>query len=84
MNPMTISDRRQFLHSTARYTLLLGLGGLAVAGEAKRRRLENDPNCIRTWSCADCIEFGRCAKPKAQETRLAQMPKAGLAARLPK
>lgn len=45
--------------------MLASLGGLAVAGELKRRRLANDPNCIRLWTCADCAEFDGCAKPKA-------------------
>lgn len=70
MNPFL--DRRQFLMSGARYALLTGLGGLAIAGEAKRRRLENDPNCVHLWTCADCAEFGACAKPKARDFRQAQ------------
>jgi len=72
MNPSASLDRRQFLKSGARYALLAGLGGLAVTGEAKRRRLENDPNCVHLWTCADCAEFGDCAKPKAQDFRQAQ------------
>jgi len=72
MNPSTSLDRRQFLKSGMRYALLTGLGGLAVVGEAKRRRLENEPNCVRVWTCADCVEFGVCAKIKAQDFRLAQ------------
>ena len=72
MSPSTFLDRRQFLKSGARYTLLAGLGGLAVAGEAKRRRLRNAPNCVHLWTCVDCAEFGDCAKPKAQGFRQAQ------------
>lgn len=70
-------DRRQFLKSGTRYALLTAMGGLAVAGEAKRRRLENDPNCVHVWTCADCVEFGDCAKPKAQDFRQAQAPAGG-------
>ena len=69
MNPATPLDRRQFLQAGTRYVLLTALGGLAVAGEAKRRRLRNDPNCVRTWTCADCVEFGSCSKPRAQDFR---------------
>jgi len=62
-------NRRRFLKTGTRYAMLASLGGLAVAGEAKRRRLENDPNCIRLWTCADCAEFGGCTKPKAATAR---------------
>ncbi len=62
-------DRREFLRSGTRYVLLAGLGGLVVAGESKRRRLANDPNCIRLQTCADCVEFGGCTKPKAEDFR---------------
>ncbi|MBN8461046.1 MAG: hypothetical protein J0M04_24720 [Verrucomicrobia bacterium] len=69
MNPSTPLDRRRFLQAGTRYVLLTALGGLAVVAEAKRRRLSNDPNCIRLWTCADCVEFGSCSKPKAQDFR---------------
>ena len=69
MNLSSSLDRRQFLKSGMRGVLLTGLGALAVAGEAKRRRLENDPNCVHIWTCADCVEFGACAKPKAEDFR---------------
>ena len=72
MNPTTSLDRRQFLRSGTRYALVAGLGGLLVAGEAKCRRLANDPNCIRLWTCADCVEFGGCTKPKAEDFRQAK------------
>ncbi|MCX6886409.1 MAG: hypothetical protein WCR20_10390 [Verrucomicrobiota bacterium] len=69
MKPTETVARRHFLKSGMRYALLAGLTGLAITGEAKRRRLENDPNCIRTYTCADCIEYGHCAKPKAEDFR---------------
>ncbi len=62
-------DRRAFLRSGTRYVLLAGLGGLVVAGESKRRRLANDPDCIRVWTCDDCAQFGGCTKPKAEDFR---------------
>jgi hypothetical protein len=72
MHRYTTLDRRQFLKSGTRCALLAVLGGLAVASETKRRRLENDPDCVRTWTCTDCVEFGHCAKPKAQDFRRMQ------------
>ncbi len=72
MNRLASLDRRQFLTSGTRYVLLAGLGGLVVAGETKRRRLANDPNCIRPWTCADCAEFGGCTKPKSEDFRQAK------------
>ena len=72
MNRPTLLDRRHFLKSGMRGVLLTGLGALAVAGEAKRRRLENDPNCVHIWTCGDCVEFGACAKPKAEDFRQAR------------
>jgi hypothetical protein len=72
MKPRDPLDRRQFLRSGTRYALLAGLGGLIVTGEAKRRRLGDDPNCIRVWTCADCVEFGGCTKSKAEDFRQAK------------
>ena len=74
MNLSTPLDRRRFLNSGMRYALLAGLGGLAAAGETKRRRLANSPHCVSIWTCADCVEFGACAKLKAQDFRRAQLP----------
>jgi hypothetical protein len=69
MNLPVLFPRRQLLTAGMRYALLTVLGGLAVAGEAKRRRLAHDPNCVHLWTCADCVEFAACAKPKAQDFR---------------
>jgi hypothetical protein len=74
MKPSDSLDRRQFLQAGTRYALLSALGSLAVAGELKRRRLADDPNCVRVWTCADCVEFGACAKPKAQDFRRTPSP----------
>ncbi len=70
MNPSL--NRRQFFQSAARYGFLTGLTALTAGGELKRRRLENDPNCIRTYTCADCLEYGRCDKPKARDFERSQ------------
>jgi hypothetical protein len=74
MNLATPLERRRFLNSGMRYALLAGLGGLAAAGETKRRRLANSPHCVRIWTCADCVQFGVCAKLKARDFRRAQLP----------
>jgi hypothetical protein len=72
MNPLEQLDRRRFLKSGTRYALLTGLGGLVVVAETKRRRLADDPNCIRLWTCADGAEFGGCTKTKADNFRQGQ------------
>lgn len=69
MIPNLPFNRRQFLRSGARYSILAGLGGLVAMEEIKRRRLANDPNCIRVWTCEDCVEFGGCTKNKAVNFR---------------
>ncbi len=75
----TAGNLRQFLKSGGRYALLTGLAGLGIASEIKRRKLADDPNCTRIWTCADCVEFGVCSKPKAESFRaeVATRPGAG-------
>ena len=65
-------NRRQFLKSGARYSMLAGLGLLVATEEVKRRRLAKTPNCIRVWTCADCAEFCGCTKTKAVKFRQSQ------------
>ncbi len=62
-------NRRGFLIAEARWAALLGLAAFAAWEETKRRRLANDPNCIKLSACSECVEFGRCAKPKSQTAR---------------
>ena len=62
-------DRRGFFITAARSAALLALATFAAWEETKRRRLEHDPNCLRLSVCSECLEFGRCAKPKAQSAR---------------
>ena len=64
-------SRRRFFTTAARSGALLVLTTFAGWQEIKRRRLANDPNCIKLMTCADCIEFNRCLKPKAQGARRA-------------
>jgi hypothetical protein len=61
--------RRGFFVSAARSGALLALATLAAWQETKRRRLANDPNCLKLSVCSECVEFGRCTKPKAQSAR---------------
>jgi hypothetical protein len=63
------TNRRAFFITSARSAALLALATFAAWQETKRRRLANDPNCIKLSVCSDCVEFGRCAKPKAQSAR---------------
>jgi hypothetical protein len=67
--PDRSTNRRGFFITVARSAALLALAALAVLQESKRRRLANDPNCIKLFSCSDCVEFGRCSRPKAQSAR---------------
>jgi hypothetical protein len=61
--------RRGFFITAARSAALLALTTFAAWQETKRRRLANDPNCIKISVCSDCVEFGQCTKPKAQSAR---------------
>ena len=62
-------DRRSFFVAAARSGVLLALATLAAWQETKRRRLATDPNCLKLAGCSECVEFGRCTKPKAQSVR---------------
>jgi hypothetical protein len=66
------TGRREFLMSAVRSLALFAFAAFAAGQEIKRRRLANDPECIRLYSCPDCVEFGRCEKPKAREVRQAE------------
>jgi hypothetical protein len=62
-------NRRGFFVTAARSVALLSLSAFAVWQESKRRRLANDSNCLKLAVCSDCVEFGRCSKPKAESAR---------------
>jgi len=66
-------NRRGFFVSAARSGMLLALATFAAWQETKRRRLLNDPNCLKLSVCSECVEFGRCTKPKAQAARLTRL-----------
>lgn len=63
-------NRRSFLASGARSAMLVGVAVFAAGQEGKRRRLASDPDCVKLSVCSDCLEFGRCKKPKAQSARV--------------
>jgi len=62
-------NRRGFFTTAARSAALLALGAFAGWEEIKRRRLTNDPTCIKLTTCSECAEFVRCTQPKAQSAR---------------
>lgn len=64
-----LTDRRGFLVAGARGMALIALSALVLFQEAKRRRLANDPDCIRISPCSDCAQLGHCTKPKAKDAR---------------
>jgi len=62
-------NRRDFIRNAPRGLIVAGAAVWFVFEEAKRRRLDDDPNCRRLSPCADCGEFGRCRLPKAVLTK---------------
>ena len=62
-------SRRTFLSGMVRVAGLGSLAALVAGQELKRRRLVDDPECIRPNVCADCVEFGGCDLPKAVAAR---------------
>ena len=67
----TPTGRRDFFAIGMRTVIIGGIGGYALSQEAKRRRLANDPNCIRLNTCQDCVELpSGCQKDKAQNFRV--------------
>lgn len=60
-------DRREFLKSAARYSLLGGAMALAYALSLKRT---GDPsNCIKIGVCQSCAALRGCQQPQAQAER---------------
>jgi|TARA_B100001964_G_scaffold72759_1_gene82471 uncharacterized protein YlaI len=46
------------------------MAAYAVTQSIKTHRLENDPNCIRLYTCNECVEFAAgCSLPKADKFR---------------
>lgn len=62
--------RRDFIASGARYAAMGGFAAYLGTQAIKRRRLEGDPNCVRLYTCRDCVEFAAgCRLPKADNYR---------------
>ena len=62
--------RRDFLATGARLFAVGGMAAFAAAQAKKSDRLANDPNCIKLFTCSDCIELPNgCQLPKAQNFR---------------
>ena len=69
--------RRGVLRSFARFGVVGLLGGLAVAGEAKRRRLLRDGKCVGLGACGGCGAFGDCGLPLAIAEKQNQLKTGG-------
>ncbi|MGZ8920672.1 MAG: hypothetical protein ACXW3L_06800 [Limisphaerales bacterium] len=69
MTPNTPTTRREFIRTSGRCAGLGGIAALLIAGELKRRRLSNSSDCIKLYTCADCVEFRGCTRSKAEEFR---------------
>lgn len=67
----SMNNRREWFLTLARSTALFTLAAFAMWEEVKRRRLANDPNCVKLSTCSNCVEFRRCTKPKAELARSA-------------
>jgi len=62
--------RREFLATGARLFAVGGMAAFAAAQAKKGERLADDPNCIKLFTCSDCIELPNgCQLPKAQNFR---------------
>ncbi|HIG28887.1 MAG TPA: hypothetical protein EYQ50_14270 [Verrucomicrobiales bacterium] len=66
------NSRRQFFSTSLRYLTLGGFSILVAGQEMKRRRLANDPNCIRLYTCKDCVEFNGCKLEKSVAFRASE------------
>ncbi len=62
-------SRRDFLGTGARVLAFGAFGTYAIAQATKRKRLENDPDCVRLPSCYTCLEFSGCELEKADKAR---------------
>ena len=77
MNPFskpgaTQLSRREWLGRLVRTACLSVMAAFGVGQFIKARRLANDPDCIRLYTCQDCIEFGGCDLEKAKLFRTSQ------------
>tara|TARA_B100001971_G_scaffold207745_1_gene228377 strand:+ start:1178 stop:1420 length:243 start_codon:yes stop_codon:yes gene_type:complete len=72
------ASRRQFFQAGARLVVLGGMSAYATWQAFKAHRLRNDPNCIRLYTCDECVEFASgCKLPKAENFRSQKTDQAG-------
>lgn len=63
------ASRRNFLRSGARLLIIGGAISFAIDQEGKRRRLVDDPKCVRLNPCLECSKFQACTRVKAEAAR---------------
>ena len=65
------TKRRDFFATGMRCMIVGGIGAFAAMQESKRRRLVDDPKCIKLDTCTDCIELSAgCQKDQASNFRI--------------
>jgi hypothetical protein len=69
--------RRGVVLGLGRLGMLGLLGGLAVFGEAKRRRLLREGKCVGGGVCDACGSFGDCGLPEAVAVKQGQLDASG-------
>lgn len=57
--------RRQWIAKAARSVIVTAMAAFGVGQVYKARKLANDPNCVRLYTCNDCVEYGGCELDKA-------------------
>ena len=71
-------DRRGFFQAGVRAVVLGGMAAYATWQTFKANRLKNDPNCIRLYTCDECVELtSGCKLPKAENFRSQKAEQAG-------
>ena len=64
--------RRQWISKAARSVIMTTMAAFGIGQIYKARRLANDPNCVRLYTCNDCVEYGGCELDKAVAFRQSQ------------
>lgn len=70
--------RRQWIAKAARSVIMTAMAAFGIGQVYKARKLANDPNCVRLYTCNDCVEYGGCELDKAvafRETQEKPAPK---------
>jgi hypothetical protein len=64
--------RRQWIAKAARSVIVTAMAAFGLGQVYKARKLANDPNCVRLYTCNDCVEYGGCELDKAVAFRKTQ------------